>query len=325
MIIFLPRYGKYAASSRYRHYFLASYLKENGYRVRIFPFYIWKNNKFILYPFYFSLRLIVILVYNNSLFYIEGDTLPHVGLRFAPKNYILDFDDPVWNWDKLFKSFSRGKWSNLVEKSLCLVSGSKSTLKFWEGLQPNHHYAITTFPRSFYRLEENVRGDNKSVLWIGSPSTSIHVDNIFRREPELLDKFSWYLIGYSGSLLINQKSVTVIPWSYNAELFYASKCDVAISPLSDDDILTQYKCGFKIVQYCALGLKIVLNDSGVNKEWLWLNNISVCRYQNKWSDALYSAFKLNIKRVEIVENFSREISGEIVFEDIKRLIDNVWN
>lgn len=320
MIIVLPRYGEYGASSRYRHYLLTDYLRKEGHSVRIFPFYIWKSNKFLMYPIYAFLRLLVLCIFHKRLFYVEGDFFPHMGIGISPRRYILDFDDPVWNWDKIFKSYSSRKWDRLVRGSEHLVSGSKETLNYWSKLQPKGLYAITTFPKNFYPCVDSIGSSKRSVLWIGSPSTSPHVDEIFRSEPELSSLFEWYLVGYSGTFSDTKEQIHTIEWSYDAELHYASKCNIAIAPLSSADSEAKFKCGFKIVQYCALGLKVVLNRSGVNKEWSWLNNAITVDADGKWSETLEKALAMPLDRSLIRTQFDQDLSGEIVFERIKNLI-----
>ena len=103
-----------------------------------------------------------------------------------------------------------------------------------------------------------------TIGWMGSPTTAPYLTEI---EPALQRFFSSHtgrlvLVG-SGAVALNGLPLEVHRWSEAKELEELVDFDVGIMPLPDTP-WTRGKCGFKLVQYMAVGLPVVASPVGVN-------------------------------------------------------------
>ncbi|WP_432788501.1 hypothetical protein [Polaribacter marinivivus] len=314
-IIFLPRYNYWGASSRYRHFMLSKFLNESNVKTSIYPFFEKKDNKIIFYLYYFIKRFLIIIFNKNSKFYVEGDIFPYLPFNLLlPKYYIIDLDDPLWNLEKINTKYNTKKWTKLIQNSSFLVSGSPFTLKYWKKKCKNllTHFTPTTFKSHFYSIPSKSLNERKIGGWIGSPSTSKYVDDLFDKEQDLVIEFNWILVGYKGKYK-NYKNVKVLDWSKYNEEAMAINSDFAISPLTYDSKISDYKCGFKIVQYLALGLNTIINDVGANK--IWKDSLGVHTVNLNWHESIKNSNFIENNRIQSF--FKENIASENVFIELK--------
>jgi glycosyltransferase involved in cell wall biosynthesis len=77
-----------------------------------------------------------------------------------------------------------------------------------------------------------------------------------------------------------------VPWSETEETYMASRMDIGIMPLADDEF-QRGKCGLKLLQYMAAGLPTLASPVGVNSE-LTEHGITgfLADTQREWFEAL---------------------------------------
>lgn len=86
--------------------------------------------------------------------------------------------------------------------------------------------------------------------------------------------------------LISPERVTYLPWSEQTEVTGLQGMDIGIMPL-DDTEWAKGKCSFKMLQYMACGLPVVVSPVGMNEEVLALGPVGLsARSNNDWVDAL---------------------------------------
>ena len=78
----------------------------------------------------------------------------------------------------------------------------------------------------------------------------------------------------------------IVRWSEHTEVQSLRDLDIGIMPL-DDSPWARGKCSFKMLQYMALGLPVVVSPVGMNAEVLSLGNVGfAATTEAEWVDAL---------------------------------------
>jgi glycosyltransferase involved in cell wall biosynthesis len=116
--------------------------------------------------------------------------------------------------------------------------------------------------------EKNPTSSHEVVIgWIGSRSTLPYLE----RMKSILDDIA---LRYSASRLkivadaffeCEKMPVTQKQWSYEEEIADLHTFDIGLMPLTDDP-WSRGKCGFKLLQYMAVGIPAVCSPVGVNKD-----------------------------------------------------------
>jgi glycosyltransferase involved in cell wall biosynthesis len=111
-------------------------------------------------------------------------------------------------------------------------------------------------------------GGKVVIGWIGSRSTLIYLEGL----REVFEEISHR---YGASVLLKVVcdafpaplglEVVEKAWRLEDELEDLRSFDIGIMPLSDD-VWTRGKCGFKLLQYMAVGVPVVASPVGVNRQ-----------------------------------------------------------
>lgn len=137
--------------------------------------------------------------------------------------------------------------------------------------------------------------DPPRLGWLGSPSGERYLRVI---EPALYD-----LHGSLGVRLLIMGSmkktlgalesvIDRVPWSEIAAYQFGALCDVGIMPLLDEPY-ERGKCGYKLLQYGAMGLPFVGSPVGVNSEILAGASMFAPETPDEWQDALLATLTMS--------------------------------
>jgi glycosyltransferase involved in cell wall biosynthesis len=192
---------------------------------------------------------------------------------------VFDFDDAIWvryvsPANSVF-SFLRcpGKTATTCRLSRAVIAGNRYLAAYAGRFSESVHVVPTTIDTLRCRPRAAPRNSQPVIGWTGSFSTVRYLD-LIRPALERLRlelPFRFVTVGATG-FRPDGVEVEERPWSPDRELDALADVDVGVMPLTDGP-WERGKCGFKALQYMALGIPPVVSPVGVNTE-------IVCNEQN---------------------------------------------
>lgn len=274
-------------------------LKKNSYNLPISL--IWKSVKI-------SERIPHILgTWRNDITWLSRFLVPpHLSLEpFLKTPLVLDVDDAIW----LLGSFSRQAAASIARRCEVIVAGNDYIASWFEPYTRSIHVVPTAVDTEKYNIQSDgaAQKSERFVLgWIGSSPNLRHLKII---EPCLRS----FLIDHPDSkfLVICDKpprfetfppnQIKFIPWSENTEADSIKLMDVGVMPLSDDD-WTRGKCSYKMLQYMASGIPVIVSPVGMNREVLAKGTVGKsAQSHSEW----YEAFSFYYRNESIAKTHGR--------------------
>ena len=291
-VLFLVPYPlKRAPSQRFRVEQFLPILENAGIRYRVEPFLadqdwaaLYRSNSLFKKVWYLSAgflrRFKLILRAPRSYQYIfihreatsVGPPLVEwVLAKLWRKKIIYDFDDAIWMPDP--SNFNRARWFKNYGKvaKICgwssVVVGGNSFLCDYAKKYAKSVVLIPTV------IDENwggglmkIHSDRRPVVgWTGSRTTLFYLNSLLpilqRLEKELA--FDFLVIADQDSEL-PLSNYRFIQWSKETEAADLIQLDIGVMPLTNNS-WSEGKCGFKLIQYYAVGIPAIADAVGVNK------------------------------------------------------------
>jgi glycosyltransferase involved in cell wall biosynthesis len=192
------------------------------------------------------------------------------------KKIIYDFDDAIWlpNTSTENKIASALKWHSKVS-AICRWSyriscGNDYLASFARRFNKNVVVNPTTIDTEHLHNPAHypppVAGQSTVIGWTGTHSTLKYLDPLVpvlqRLEKKYSGRISFLVIANKAPRLALQH-LHHLPWKKETEIQDLLRMDIGIMPLTDD-IWAKGKCGFKALQYMALGIPTVTSPVGIN-------------------------------------------------------------
>lgn len=220
--------------------------------------------------------------------------------KLFKKRVVFDFDDAIW-----LKNTSEGNpFIALLKRyrnadNLCewatVVSCGNAYLCDHARLF-NHQVVLnpTTIDTVLHhnRTKQYATAPSKVVVgWTGTHSTIPYLERLMPTLVELREKYDFELLVIADrtpSFTFN--GLRFVPWNKTTEIDDLLLMDVGIMPL-DDDAWSRGKCGFKALQYMALGIPALVSPVGVNTEIVVHGtNGYLCATETEWRQMLEAIF-----------------------------------
>ncbi len=233
------------------------------------------------------------------------------------KYTIFDFDDAIWipnaseSNSKLTMVFKRFHNTGDICKWVNVVSVGNKYLAEYAG-QFNKNVVVnpTTIETDDHHNVVKQHDNTVFVIgWTGSHSTLKYLNDIYPILERLEKKyiFEFHVIA-DVPPRFSMKSLRFVKWNKGSEINDLLQFNIGIMPLPDD-IWSKGKCGFKALQYMALGIPAIVSNVGVNAEIVDHDvNGFICNTLEDWETYL----ELSITNPKKVEELSLHTRSKIV-------------
>lgn len=334
-ILFITPYPFGAAPSqrfRFEQYFGA--LQEAGYSIRQEPFWserAWKilYRKGNFFRKFLSLGKAILKRYlllfsagRYDFIFIHREFSP-VGLplavwimaRLMGKKIIFDFDDAIWipnvsESNRLFRFLK--VYSNtrrIIRLSYNVSCGNEYLRNFALQYNPRAFYNPTTIDTEHHHNRIRQLPEVFTIGWTGSHSTIQYLEEVI---PVIARLEQQYPIRFH---VISDRvppwklnCLQFIPWQKDTEVDELLKFSAGLMPLRHDP-WSEGKCGFKALQYMALGIPALVSPVGVNTTIVDHGiNGYYCRSEEEWEQMLRQL----IENRHLLETLSAATRDKIV-------------
>jgi glycosyltransferase involved in cell wall biosynthesis len=263
--------------------------------------------------------LLLFSVYNYDKIFIHREASPigppvfeWIIAKIFRKQIIYDFDDAIWlsntSAENKIISVLKCHWkvAMICKWSWKVTCGNEFLCDFTRQFNPNVVYIPTTLDLDemgkLGTLNLELR-TNITFGWTGTHSTIKYLQPIvpILQEIQAEIDFNFILIADKDPELYF-KNYMFIPWNKESEWEDLRKIDIGIMPL-DNSEWEEGKCGFKVIQYMALGIPALASPTKANCAIIQNGqNGFICSNDSEWKNGL----KRLIQDAELQSAFSRQ-------------------
>ena len=221
---------------------------------------------------------------KGDMAWIEYELFPFLG-NFAEKKlkrlgipFVLDYDDATFHWYGnhrllLVRLLYKDKIDKLILSASAVVTGSPYLTNYAKRLNKNTIEIPTCINLDDYTLEASANNEKRKnyfiIGWLGSRTTSVNLNLIKGAIAEIADEtaIELWLMGYDETQVAtwNGLPVKFYSWSPEEEKTFLRSIDVGIMPLLKSNF-NLGKCGFKLIQYMAMGKPTISTPFEANKK-----------------------------------------------------------
>lgn len=286
-LLYLTKYSRMGASSRFRSFQYIPLMEKEGYEVKVAPLfgdeYIHllynkgkvPKRKIIL--FYLHRFFTLLFARNYDLIILEKELFPYMPawaekiLAWKKIPYIVDYDDAIFhNYDLHPRPWIR----KLLGRKIDLVMGNAACVLAGNAYLADRAYKAgakkvviipTVVDENKYTALEN--NNPVPVLgWLGSPTTLKYLKDLRPVLEKLAESYDFELRILGGNKGIGlSKNERIIDWSEETESEEVARFDLGLMPLTDSP-WEKGKCAFKLIQYMASGVPAIASKVGMNGE-----------------------------------------------------------
>jgi glycosyltransferase involved in cell wall biosynthesis len=248
---------------------------------------------------------------------------------------VYDFDDAIWlrspNPASRHAALLKfpGKTRTIVARSAAVLAGNGYLTAWAKQHNPNTHLVPTTVDiDGAYAVARRHEAVAVPVVgWTGSPSTFRYFAELRPLLAELAARRSFRIrvIGAPAGQHWPELDVEWLPWTSASEVTDCIAMDIGVMPQPNDE-WAKGKCGFKALQYMALGIPTVAGHSGVLPEIIADgSNGYLARSRDEWSQrllALLDDWTLRARmgeagRITVRERYSTRVHAPRVADILK--------
>ena len=326
-------------SQRFRFEQYLDLLRETGFHIEVHPFLNTATWKILYQHGYFITKVRGIVsgflkrlrllgsVRGFDFVFIHREATPigppwfeWITAKVFSKKIIYDFDDAIWlpNTSEENRLASKLKWhakvSMICKWSYAVSCGNEYLCDFAKKFNSRVILNPTTIDTkklhnpSLYQRKQ--RSGQLTIGWTGTHSTLPYLDPIVPVIQSLEKKFP----GQCKFIVIADKkpsfelpNLEFVKWNKETEIQDLLEFDIGLMPLTKD-IWAKGKCGFKALQYMALGIPALASPVGVNSQIIddGVNGF-LCESLAQWEESIQKLMKDEILRKKMGESAREKI------------------
>jgi glycosyltransferase involved in cell wall biosynthesis len=352
-VLFLTKYARNGASSRYRFFQYLPWLAQAGIHCQVMSLF---DDAYLVHRYQsgrghvgdiaraFLRRLAALATVRRfDLVVVEYELLPYFPalperwLGWLGVPYVVDYDDALFHqYDQHKHGWVRhllGRKIALVMRKAHLVTAGNAYLADYAHRAGAKRVEIIPtvidlerYPRAIATQPSN---SIFTIGWIGSPATAKYLEAIATALAEICaDGMGRVRLIGSGPVDLPGVPFEVLQWDETTEVSAMQQFDVGIMPLPDEP-WERGKCGFKLIQYMACGLPVVASPVGVNCEIVEPGvNGFLAGTTEEWAQALRTLLDDaglrqrmgQVGRLKVEERYSLQVTGPRLAELIKSVV-----
>lgn len=280
-----------APSQRFRFEQYIDALEQEGYEVNFYSFLSEKAWHTIYQPGNFGGKAVQVFVsfmrrlgllfrlkkadyvfVHREMAHIGPPILEWIAAKVLGVKYIYDFDDAIWlpNYSEVNARFQRIKayWKvkYCMKWATEVTAGNEYLADFARQYNKNVKVIPTTIDlENHHNLITDQDQEPLVIGWTGSHTTMRYLSEIVPVLQRLEKEYS-----FEFRVISNEKpdfdlrSLRFVKWEKETEIADLARIQIGVMPLVEDQ-WSAGKCGFKALQYMALGIPTLLSPVGVNK------------------------------------------------------------
>ncbi|MBK8710511.1 MAG: glycosyltransferase [Niastella sp.] len=233
------------------------------------------------------------------------------------RKYILDFDDATWvpiitqenKVAMLLKCFWKVKYlckwarinlaGNDYLADFATASGAAKTIFFPTVVDTDNRFTKNTITKNAVPV----------IGWTGSHSTIHYLNSSIGILQSIKEKINFTLVIIADKKPGIEIDFEFVAWDKNTEIDTLQRFDIGIMPLKYT-ATSEGKCGFKLIQYMAMGIPAIADDTRANAAIIdeGINGF-ICHNDNEWLQAITLLLKDETLRKQMGEKARKKIEA----------------
>ncbi len=205
---------------------------------------------------------------------------------------VLDVDDAIWLSPPVGKFMAK----TLARHADVVVAGNRYLAEWFEPYAREVVILPTAVDTEVYQPRDTRPKDDFVIGWMGTSSNFGFVKDIEPALQQILQNAPHARIVIVSNVApkfetLPSNRVRFIKWTAGGEAEALRTFDVGLMPLADEP-WTRGKCSFKMLQYMACAVPVVVSPVGMNADVLQMADLGMAaRRTSDWVDALLSIYK----------------------------------
>ena len=272
---------------------------------------------------------------NSDVTWLERQLLPGF-LTFEPilkKPMVFDVDDAIW----LYRFWAEDAVKFTARRATVVIAGNQYLGNYLSKSARDVRIIPTAVDTDrFFPKTGPTAFDEPNRFVVGWTGSSTNIKYLEALEPSLAAFFT----EKRDALLmvvcdrppmfrrIPPAQIKFVPWSEATEAVVLRAMNTGIMPLPDNP-WTKGKCAFKMIQYMATGIPLIVSPVGMNSEILAMDDIGIAAQSDQdWYEALQylysdqtSGKQMGLRgRLLIESHFSRNMVTGLLADLIKSIV-----